>query len=654
MMIQISNPSFLSLQPPKRVQLLVLAVLLWTALPLAGTLPVGVMVLFGAVWLLRVLLLQLGIRLPVWLPVLMSVAAGLAVWQQLGTVLGREGGIAVLLLLVLMKSFENKSMRDWQVLLLSMLFLTGASVVLNQSLLTGLWLLSALTLLGWCFALLCGLAWQQSFRYIGRVWLAALPLAAVLFVTVPRMEQPLWRIPQPAQGQAQTGLSDTMSPGSISNLVQSNELVANVTFSDGLIPQRSQMYWRAIIMSDFDGERWRAVGESYTDQAKADAGKTVSYQMILRDQNGVLPVLDYPQADLPKGLSGRLGAVVRADRSSDSVRRVSLQASLADTLPHSLNQGSRAFYTKLPQGNLQTRILAERLRAESATDREFIDKVLAHFRSQGFRYTLQPQPTPGKDGIDGFMFETRNGFCEHYAQSFVVMMRAADIPARIVTGYLGADFNQEGGFWQIRSKDAHAWAEVWLADEQVWLRVDPTAAVSLGRAESGISRALPESDRHLVAADIGAFSRWQEAGRYYWQQWVVNFDHGRQNNLFERLGLGGFNWKTLLMVAPAALLAAVLPLVWWWQRGRRRERDWLNEGFVLLKTVLLGSEDDTLPSVSAADLKRRMRENRWEDETLFALLDEYDFWLYAAGRPSEKEQRRWYKQVAAAAAEYGD
>ncbi|MDO1510787.1 MULTISPECIES: DUF3488 and transglutaminase-like domain-containing protein [unclassified Neisseria] len=648
----ILNPAFLQQPPPRAVASAVLFTLLWAALPLVSSLPAAVVAVFGGMWLLRLVLLRLGVaKLPLPALVFLMIIGGALVWQQLGTVIGRDGGVSFLLLMVMLKAFEGNTRRDWQVLLLAMLFLIGSSVLFDQSLIIGIWLLLALPMAGICFAVLCGLSVKEAAKHTGQALLLTLPLTAVLFVAVPRLNEPLWRIPQPQQGQAKTGLSDSMEPGSISNLVQSDEWVANITFSDGLKPQRSDMYWRAIIMADFDGTRWRALDNTYIDEARtaANPARTVEYQMIIRDQNGALPALDYPVGSLPDSLTKRMGQIVRAHRSREGLRRITLQASFSDTLPHKLTEGERVFYTRLPEGNLQTRLLADALAKQSAGARQFIDKVLHHYRSKKFSYTLQPPRTPGRNGIDEFMFRTQQGFCEHYAQSFVVMMRAAGLPARVVTGYQGAEYNEQAGFWQIRSKDAHAWAEVWLPQEQAWLRIDPTAAVSSVRAESGISQALPEAERKMVSDGHSLFARWRDTGQFYWQQWVVNYDQSKQNNLFELLGLGGFNWKTLLLVLPAGMALALLPLLKWWFGNRSRERDYLNEGFTQLKTALLGEEDETAPAVSAGELQKLLNSNGIENPELIRLLKQYEHWLYAADRPTLRTQKRWYRAAKKAA-----
>lgn len=648
-----SRFAFLSTPPPPRTALTVLAALLWSALPLVFSLPTAVVLLFAALLAVRGALLYAGIgKLPAPVLALLGVLSGVLVWTQLGTVFGREGGVAFLLLLVTLKAFESSSQRDWNVLLLAMLFLIGSAVLFNQSLLTGLWLLAALTAAAVCLAVSAGgLGLREALRCAASSLLAVLPLAAVLFVSVPRMKEPLWRIPQGGQ-QAKTGLSGTMQPGSISNLVQSDEWVANITFSDGLKPQPRDLYWRAIIMSDFDGTRWQAMPDFAADSApqlRVSEGRGVRYQMIIRDQNGALPALDYPAGVLPQGLVRRLGGTVRAERSREGLRRLDLQAALGDTLPHALNEAEYRRYTRLPEGNPQTRRLAETLAKQSPTERAFIRNVLNHFSRRHFSYTLRQPTTAGRNSIDEFMFATRQGFCEHYAQSFAVIMRAAGLPARIVTGYQGAEYNPQGGFWQIRAKDAHAWTEVWLPSEQVWLRVDPTAAVAAVRTEQGIGSALPQNDRVLIA-DESAFSRWRDAGQFYWQQWVVNYDQSRQNSFFSLLGLGGFNLKTLLLFLPAALAAALLPLYRW--QAKNRSRDHLEEGFMLLKLALLGDGGESAPSVTAAELKSLLHENGIQDNALETLLADYDNLRYA-GLPSDpRAERRWYRAAVKTARRY--
>ena len=645
----IQNPPFLNHQPRPSVQLAVLLTLLWAALPLGLSLPAGIMLLFCVLLAVRFLLVQLRIgKVSLPLVMLLLIASALLVWQQLGTVIGRDGGISFLLLMIVLKAYEGGTRRDWQVLLLAMLFLIGSSVLLDQSPLTGLWVLSSLLAVCLCFAMLGGLPARQAFGRSLSALLLTLPLMVVLFVTVPRKNEPLWRIPQTQGGQAKTGLSNTMSPGSISNLVQSDEHVANITFS-GTAPDKRQMYWRAIIMAEFDGSTWRALPEQLMDNSvgrRAVAGRTVSYQIVVRDQAGALPALDYPGGALPQGTVMRSGDIIRAQRSREGLRRLSLQASLGEQLPQSLTTSQYSFYTRLPGGNERTRQLAAGWAKQSGSSRQLIKKALDYYRRNGFSYSLQPPKTEGRDGVDAFMFGSKQGFCEHYAQSFVVMMRAAGLPARVVTGYLGGEYFENGGFWQLRGRDAHAWAEVWLPEEESWLRVDPTTAVSEMRATGGIQQALPQAEQQVFEQNNGNWQRWSATGQYYWQQWVVNYDQTRQNHLLASLGLANFGRPALLLVFGLGIFLAALPLVWWWRRGRRQDIRPLDDGLNLIKQTLLGRDDPKLPGITGNELVRLMADNGMQDEKLVALLKQYEHWRYASDRPvSEREQRAWFKQV---------
>lgn len=646
----ILNPAFLQHPPSRAVMATILLALLWTTLPLLTALPPAVMVVFACLWLLRMVLLQLNLnKMP--LPVLIGLilVGGGLVWQQLGSVVGREGGISFLLLMIMLKAYEGNTQRDLQILLLAMLFLIGSSVLFNQSLLVGMWLLLSLFMVSICFAVLCGLDGKEAAKRGTQALMLTLPLMAVLFIAVPRKNEPFWRIPQQDKGKAQTGLSETMQPGSISDLVQSNELVANVTFN-GRQPQQQELYWRAIIMADFNGISWRAVANDYIDNAQPQArsaAQMLDYQMILRDQNGIIPALDYPLPPNPNisSMQVRLGDVLRV-RSRDGLRRVSLTATASDTLPHVLKEGEQALYLHLPaSGNFRTRQLAQQLAAQSNSVRSFVDNTLNYYRRQQFSYTLQPPKAEGMDSIDTFMFTHKRGFCEHYAQSFVVMMRAAGVPARVVTGYLGGEYQSNGNFWQIRSKNAHAWAEVWLPNEQAWLRVDPTGAVS-GRIQGGLDAALPENERELLPSQNSTWQTWAETGQFYWQQWVVNYDQSRQNSLFALLGLGSFNISSFALVLAVGLILACFPIWWWWREGRRQEQEPLVEGFLLLKATFLGEDDERLAAWSAHELQQWLQANHIHDPEINTLLAEYEYWYYATDKlPSKARQRAWLKRI---------
>lgn len=647
----LAKPIFLHQEPSRRVQLAVLLTLLWTALPLLWSLPAGVFSLFALLWLLRLLLWLLNIKPLSWLWLaLLLIAAVAAVWQQLGSIIGREGGVAFLLLLTLLKSYEGHRQRDWQVLLLAMLVVMGGAVLFNQNIVMALWLLGGLWLFSVCMAMLGGLHLREAWRQSILALTLALPLAAVLFVALPRLAEPLWHIPQPGKTQALTGLSDTLRPGSISDLVQSNEPAFNVVFADDNTLQQRDLYWRVMVMADFDGRQWRAAGEQYVDDARVlpeNSARTLDYQLIIRDEHGRIPALDYPLLADTRVLSLHLGAVVRVNRSREGLRRVVLQSALTPYLGQALNDGERAYYTRLPgQTNPQTHDLAHRLRRSSADDRTLINNTLAYFHDQGFVYTLQPLRNNGANSTDFFLFQARQGFCEDYAHAFVYLMRAAGVPARIVTGYQGGEYNPQGQFWQVRSKDAHAWAEVWLAAENTWLRVDPTTAVAAARASEGVGAALPQNERSAFVPQNGWLYQWGQNSRFYWQQWVVNFDANRQQNLFQRLGLGRVNARSVIILLLLGGLAAALPLLWWWHWQQRRGRDPLADGFYLLNTHFVDDRIEYPATLGPLELQQWLQQHDRLPETVKILIDDYIRHRYAHQTPPPlRVQWRWYRRV---------
>ncbi|MDK4539625.1 DUF3488 and transglutaminase-like domain-containing protein, partial [Kingella kingae] len=473
----IVQPSYLNTKPSFRAALFAMISLIAVSIPLLFELPVGVVIVFAVFICLRLGLLNMGIyQLKLWQTVCMLLGATVLVFQQLGTILGLQGGISFLLLLALLKSYEGKTKRDWQVLVVVMLFLLTGAILFSQELFTGMWILLCLMMMACTLSLLNDLAWQPALKQSLVGFLLTLLPMVVLFVSVPRKNAPLWGIPQNPTKQSTTGISDTMKPGSIGELVLSNEPAFSATFNHGFMPQQQNLYWRVMVMGVHDGNEWRAMRD-FADTATPSAGHKIHYSMIIEDNKGRVPALDYPQNPRQRGMFIETGNVLRV-LSKQGVRRLDLQASLTDELPHQLSKMGQDFYTKLPaNSNPRTRELAQALyQQNNGNVEQFAQAAFNYFAQQGFTYTLKPPVLGSRNSTDQFLFNSKQGFCEHYADAFVVMMRAAGVPARVVVGYQGGEYNEAEQFWQIRSKDAHAWTEVWLPERQVWKRIDPTAA----------------------------------------------------------------------------------------------------------------------------------------------------------------------------------
>ena len=508
-----------------------------------------------------------------WVLLLLVVASSLGILSEYRSLFGREAGVAMLVVFMAMKLLEIRSRRDAIVLLMLGYFLLLTHYFYSQSIFTGAWLLLALWLVTASLIRLHAAAMpaRENLRYAGQLVLQSLPFMLVLFLLFPRISGPLWGLPQDAHS-GKTGLSDSMSPGSIANLVQNGEIAFRVRFAE-TSPARQQLYWRGPVMESFDGTTWRQSIYRQSPPTVQHDGQIIHYETTLEAHNQRwLLALDAP-VELPEtaSLDARLTALTQ--KSVDSRQRHPLAAALnyrlnIDEAPSVLQHN-----LQLPPGsNPQTRRLSEDWRSRLQTPTAILNEALRWFADPAFAYTLQP-PLLGRDSVDDFLFRSKRGFCEHYATSFVVLMRGAGIPARVVGGYQGGEMNPRDGFLVVRQSDAHAWAEVWL-ENQGWIRVDPTAVVSPERIESGVADALPLGEPLPVFVQFhGEWlrdlrHRW-EAINNAWNQHVLGYDARRQLELLSRLGLPDANWRSLVIGLAIACAVLLLLLTGWALRHRQ-------------------------------------------------------------------------------------
>jgi len=613
-------------------------------------------------WLPLLVLLMLALRAGLWkrqaampslrllLPLLLLAMVGL--WLSLNTLVGREGGVALLALLIGFKAFECRQLRDWQVLLALGFFAAATPLLFLQSLWSALWLVLTMLVLTWAMLLLAGELPQHSGRVAAGSLALSLPLMVMLFVVMPRLPGPLWSMPHD-QHAASTGLSDSMEPGSISQLVQDGQPAFSVVFSSQP-PAISALYWRVMVFDGFDGQRWQNLGFSGHEDRQdwPLAGNVVHYSLTGRPAKSRLPMLDYPLS-APTGAVLEAGRVLRLNRDSEDLYRFQGMSLLADHYPVMLSRMEQAFYLRLPAGNLASRQLAASLRQQGGSDISFIRAALSFFRLGSFSYTLTPPLLQERDGIDQFLFSTHQGFCEHYASALAFLARAAGIPARVVVGYQGGEFNSVGKFWQVRSSDAHAWVEVWLHDVGQWQRVDPTAAVAPGRISQGPAQALPglQPGLPLLGGETpgwlhSALQDWQALG-FAWQQWVLAYDAGKQRQLFQFLGLG--EDVDASSVARALLFGGVLaclPLLLLWRR--REKANPLKQGRACLVERLARCGVSVLPADGPLDILNKARGLAGDDyRRLKFLLKQYAALRYAQDSPSSRSEQQWLRQVRA-------
>jgi transglutaminase-like putative cysteine protease len=495
----------------------------------------------------------------------LTLAGSLGIMVSYGGLFGQDAGVALLTLMTALKTLEAKSRRDLTLTVYLGYFLCICAFLFSQSIPLATYM--PLPLLALTATLIGinhtngGLTSAQRLKLAGEMLLQAVPVMLIMFVLFPRVPGPLWGIPQ-ATARGVTGLSEDMSPGSISALTRSDAVAFRATFR-GAPPPSALLYWRGPVLWHFDGHTWRA-GErpALRSQPSRETGTTpVEYTITLEPHDKHwLFVLDRP-ARIP-------GIGMLTSDHQVLARQPVRQRLRYDAASHleyreagPLDAHSRVRALQLPPyGNPRARALALQWQAENRDPQAIIRQALARFEAD-FTYTLTPPPLPETDTVDGFLFDTRKGFCEHFASSFVFLMRAAGIPARVVTGYQGGQANPLGDYLIVRQSDAHAWAEVWL-EGRGWVRVDPTAAVSPLRVEQGVAAALPATEPlpALARMEMTWLKRlnlgW-DALNNGWNQWVLGYNQQRQMEFLTRLSGSRPDWGDMALWLTGLLVLVV-------------------------------------------------------------------------------------------------
>lgn len=501
-----------------------------------------------------------------------------AIGWHFRTLLGKDAGVALLVVFMALKPMEMHRRRDAVVVVMLGYFLLLTHYLYSESIPTGLWLLAAIALLTAALIRLHGGSQPMTViaRQAGLLLAQALPFMLILYLLFPRVSGPLWGLPQDAYSGL-SGLPKQMSPGSISQLSQSGAIAFRSRFADEL-PEKSDLYWRGPVFDEYDGLTWRSralpAGSPRQAPVIESSGRSYTYVSILEASNERwLLALDVatslpPDSSLAPTLEALSRQALRVRSRFSFTSSPDYRANVTET-PIALQQA-----LALPADvNPRARALASEWSSRPA--KEIAEAALAMFRQEDFHYTLRP-PLLGRDAMDEFLFVTRRGFCEHYASAFVFLMRAAGVPARVVAGYQGGEVNPVDGYLTVRQSDAHAWAEIWLAGEG-WVRFDPTAAVAPSRIEQGIVAALPAGEPLPLIVQFDADwlrqmrNRW-EAANNAWNQWVLGYNPQRQREVLSRLGWQAPDWQS--MTASLAVLCGVaLLIVVLWTLPRRRAVD---------------------------------------------------------------------------------
>ncbi len=497
-----------------------------------------------------------------WLLTLFVVTGSAAIFAQYQHFFGKDPGVALLVLFLVLKLMELRSVRDALAALFLCYFLLLTQFFYAQDIAIAGMTAVALVVITAALAALAHPARPilAHLRLAGLMLAQALPFMLVLFVLFPRVQGPLWGMPVDAYS-GMTGLSDTMSPGSIAELSLSSAIAFRVKF-EGDVPQQQQLYWRGPVLHQFDGRSWRAERPLTANKLPYTAtGRQISYAVTLEPHNKPwLFALELPTTLPPD-------AVISSDfqlLAKNPVRaRLRYEMHSEPGLIAGRDEPSESLKANLllPPGNPRTRDLAATWRRETNDDAALVNKALRHFRDEPFVYTLSP-PLLGTNSMDDFLFDTQRGFCEHYASAFVFAMRAAGIPTRVVTGYQGGEKNPVDGYVIVRQSDAHAWAEVWLP-QRGWVRIDPTAAVAPSRIELGLASAMPAGEplpmlmRRQFSWLRDVRFQW-EAVTNTWNQWVLGYNPERQREVLSRLGMHEPDWRS--MTAALTALCGLLML----------------------------------------------------------------------------------------------
>ena len=590
-------PGWRHLPRDTRDTLFLLGVIGWTVLPHLARLPWWCVALSALVLAWRAHLALANLRLPGRLPIaaLLVSAVLLTLWSE-QSLFGREAGVTMLVVLMSLKTLELRARRDALVVFFLGFFLVLTHFLYSQSLFTALAMLASVWGLLTALVLAHMPVGKPSLRQAGglaaRSALFGAPVMVALFLLFPRIA-PLWGMPQDAMGR--TGLSGTLRLGGVAEVANDDSIAFRVRFEEGVVLQPERLYFRGPVLTRFDGIEWRRRVSALPVAAGGPSGvrtldSGLRYEMTLEPSRlPLLPLLEITPntLDAAPQIEG-YSAVLRPDLQWQTDRVVTERVRFAARAwPRfeaglALDDDERTEALYLPAGfNPRTAAWAAEFRRQQglqgADAAALSAAVLGHIREAGFSYTLAPG-FYGRDGIDEFWLDRRAGFCEHFATAFVVVMRSLGVPARVVTGYQGAERSPLDGYYVVRQSHAHAWAEVWQP-RRGWQRVDPTAAVAPERVAS--SRNL-EPQPGLVVGALRTVSpelllqlraSW-EAVNNHWNQWVLNYSRAQQFDLLQRLGFESPDWQTLGLIVVCLLVTVALGGAAWALWDRHRQDPW--------------------------------------------------------------------------------
>ncbi|MBL1142111.1 MAG: DUF3488 domain-containing transglutaminase family protein [Proteobacteria bacterium] len=506
---------------------------------------------------------------------LLMVAGVAGVYISYGSLSGRGVGVALLVLLAGFKIFESNSKRDFYISTYLGYFLIITNFFYSQTIPTAAYMMFVMTIMTAGLISFNDSEQQltilQRFKLSSSLLVQAIPILLVLFLFFPRVNGPLWGLPKDAYTGV-TGIDDHISPGTISNLVQSNEVAFRVKFKDK-IPEQAKLYWRGPILWETDGHEWKTGDETTRqDVSKIEfAGEPVHYDVTIEPSNKKWLFGLEMVSKLPDETYFTHDFQLKTHKPIHTRKAFSLTSYSSYRLNNEKNPDLERALILPDFYHPQTREFASKLRNDFNDPSLIVNAALDWLKRENFIYTLSP-PLSTLDSVDEFLFKTKQGFCEHFASAFTVLMRAAGIPSRIVIGYQGGEVNPLGNYLIVRQRDAHAWTEVWL-EGRGWVRIDPTSIASPIRVQEGINNAMPDALINIplgLDKDTTAYRLWQsmrntvDMVNYQWAQWVLGYGPDRQVMFMQSLGFDFIEWKELtfyLFLLLGIIVAAIAVVI---------------------------------------------------------------------------------------------
>jgi len=519
---------------------------------------------------------------PAWFSTFLAITTFLGISYGYQTIFGRDAGVALLIAMMCLKLLEMGTRRDFMIAVFLGYFVVITGFLFDQTILVGVLMTTAVFMLTTALV-----SYHRSKRNLNNQFKSAklgvnllfqaVPLTIILFLLFPRVQGPLWGLPE--QGaSASTGLSNSMAPGQITELAFDNSVAFRVKFEKE-VPPANKLYWRGPVFTYYDGYMWQELSRSSrkffgnewinslppVPQVKVSEGITYSVMLEPNNSNWLL-ALDLPTVYPPDSYLTQNYELM----TDDPVRKLK-NYRVTSHLNYALNAeappSSRVF-RQIPKfvGPRARKLVSElqdKVSDKEPYDAQMVQLVLNYFRDEPFYYTRTPPAMLDKP-VDQFLFDARRGFCEHYASSFVIMMRAAGIPARIVTGYFGGELNTIGNYFIVRQSDAHAWAEVWLA-EKGWIRVDPTAVIPPSRVEQSQLRDRFQASAGEQNAANDWFSRQLKRFKFMvdnighnWNDWIVGYNPIKQKTFFDKIGMENLSSHSVVALLFAIMTVFIL------------------------------------------------------------------------------------------------